>query len=72
MEGDRPVLWTETETWAEVARLAAEKGLRLAITDDPDHPENPWLRLVDEPEGPASVTPSSIGAQPKGKAKKTC
>jgi hypothetical protein len=48
------VLWTETAAWADVARLAAERGLRLEITRDPDHPLNPWLRLIE-----------SLGAQDK-------
>jgi hypothetical protein len=49
--GGPPVLWTETDLWAEVARLAAERGLALRITDDPAHPLNPVLRLVTAPPG---------------------
>ncbi len=49
-DGDWP------DVWAEVGRLALERGLRLEIIDDPDHPENPWIRLTDEPEDPPSVT----------------
>jgi hypothetical protein len=44
---DQPVLLTETAAWAEVARLAADRGLRLEITRDPRRPLNPWLRLVE-------------------------
>jgi hypothetical protein len=44
-----PALWTETDTWAEVAWLAAARGLRLDITHDLNHPLNPWVRLIGPP-----------------------
>jgi hypothetical protein len=50
-----PVMGRPDE-WAEVDRLAGERGLRLEVAEDPDHPENPWIRLTDEPEDPPSAT----------------
>lgn len=46
MESNQPALWTETECWTEVARLANERGLRLEVSRDPNHPANPFLRLA--------------------------
>jgi len=63
----QPVLWTETALWAGVARLAADRDLRLEITRDPEHPLNPFLRLVTDPprgvpEGHPGLTPRVLDA----------
>ena len=43
---DGPVLLSETEQWAKIAQLAAERSLQLVIAHDPGRPLNPVLRLV--------------------------
>lgn len=67
MKSDQPVRWTETPLWAEIARLAAERGSQLEITRDLEHPLNPFLRLITGPpggvpEGHPGLTPRVLDA----------
>jgi hypothetical protein len=68
MEGGQPVLWTETETWAEVARLAGFDG-RGGYFDDEGEPVSgcpgvavpgvdPACECADCPHSPNFESPS--------------
>lgn len=54
----RTTAWAEWAVWAQIARVAADRGLRLEIAPDGPSDWSGWLRLVELSRQPHEVDES--------------